>query len=274
MSVRIGNPFAYFRDKRGLPLDGGKAYIGADGADPEVAPGIVYLNAALSVVAPQPLSVIGGLLAYNGNPAQFYFSAESYAIRVRDSDGAEVFYEPSAILNATVWQPLDADLTAIAALTTTAYGRALLTYANAAALLAALGGAASGANADITSIKESTTISGGGSIAATSIGFRGVPLSGQMQGALIVLALTDAGKRVANTTGGWTIPANASVAFPTDTVIVLHNNSAVAQSVAITTDTLTLEGTTTTGTRSVLANGTARLIKTAATSWLIAGSVS
>jgi hypothetical protein len=43
-------------------------------------------------------------------------------------------------------QPLDADLTAIAALTTTSYGRSLLTLADAAALLAAAGAQASNAN--------------------------------------------------------------------------------------------------------------------------------
>ena len=51
-------------------------------------------------------------------------------------------------------QPLDSDLTAIAALTTTAFGRGLLELANAAALLAAAGGAAAShahAGEDITS---------------------------------------------------------------------------------------------------------------------------
>lgn len=51
-------------------------------------------------------------------------------------------------------QPLDSDLTAIAALTTTAFGRGLLELANAAALLSAAGGAAAShahAGEDITS---------------------------------------------------------------------------------------------------------------------------
>jgi hypothetical protein len=51
-------------------------------------------------------------------------------------------------------QPLDADLTAIAALTTTSFGRALLALANQAALLAAAGGAAAvhaHAGEDVTS---------------------------------------------------------------------------------------------------------------------------
>lgn len=40
--------------------------------------------------------------------------------------------------NATLYQPLDSDLTAIAALTTTTFGRALLTYASEAAFKAAV----------------------------------------------------------------------------------------------------------------------------------------
>ena len=133
MSVRINNPFPYFADKRGLPLDGGLAYIGADGVDPQITPVLVYLDKLLTVVAPQPIAVIGGLLCYTGNPAQFYLAASSFSIRVRDRDGAQVFYEPSAVVENTAFQPLDSDLTAIAALTTTAFGRGLLATADAAA---------------------------------------------------------------------------------------------------------------------------------------------
>jgi hypothetical protein len=55
---------------------------------------------------------------------------------------------------STVYQPLDSDLTAVAALTTTAYGRALLELANQAALLSAAGAAAAShahAGEDVTS---------------------------------------------------------------------------------------------------------------------------
>ena len=132
MSIRISNPFPYFFDKRGLPLDGGKVYIGADGVDPELTPATVYLDKLLTIVAPQPLSVIGGLISYLGNPAEIYMGAASYSIRARDDTGAQVFYEPSAVVENTAYQPLDADLTAIAALATTAYGRGVLALATTA----------------------------------------------------------------------------------------------------------------------------------------------
>ena len=273
MTIRIGNPFAYFPDRFGNPLDGGSVYIGTDGADPEASPVSVYIDEALTTAIPQPISVVSGLLTYDGNPVEVFTAAESFSIRARDSDGSQVFYTASANIDAVSYQPLDADLTAIAALSTTAFGRSLLELANAAALLSLTGAAAKGANTDITSLKEDVTLAGGGTISPAALGYRGVPLSGQTQGSTITLALSDSGKRVANTTGGWTIPANASVAFPIDTVIILHNNSTVAQTVSITSDTLTFEGTTTTGSRTVMANGTARLLKVGATSWLIAGSI-
>lgn len=56
-----------------------------------------------------------------------------------------------------LFQPLDADLTAIAALTTTATGRDLLTSASAAAIRSKAGAAASGANSDITTLTGLTT---------------------------------------------------------------------------------------------------------------------
>ncbi|WP_298810639.1 hypothetical protein [uncultured Sphingomonas sp.] len=56
-----------------------------------------------------------------------------------------------------VFQPLDTDLTAIAALTTTSTGRDLLTSASAAAIRNKAGAAASGANSDITALSGLTT---------------------------------------------------------------------------------------------------------------------
>lgn len=144
----------------------------------------------------------------------------------------------------------------------------------AATARTALSAAASGANTDITSLKENATITAGGSIAATSLGFRGLPPSGQSAGSGITLALTDAGRMVINTLGGWTIPANGSVAFPIGTTIALYNNSASAQTVAITTDTLRRAGTADTGSRTVAQRSIATIVKIAATEWVISGAAS
>lgn len=111
-----------------------------------------------------------------------------------------------------------------------------------------------------------------GTIAPASPGFRGIPASSQSSGSTITLALTDASKRVPNTSGGWVIPANASVAFPVDTVIVLYNNSASPQNISITSDTLRFAGTANTGTRALAGYGVATLMKVASTTWVISGT--
>lgn len=134
MTQRVGNPFPFFHDKRGRPLDGGKVYLGEAGQDPQLAPIDAFFDTGLTIAAPQPINVIGGLMSNDGNPAFVFVEEAQYSIRVRDADGAEVFYAASAVVDATAYQPLDADLTAIAALLTTPYGRSLLTAPDAAAL--------------------------------------------------------------------------------------------------------------------------------------------
>ena len=130
MSTRIDNPFPSFIDRRGRPLTGGSVYIGAPGADPEASPVDVFYNSALTDHAPTPIRVQGGFLVNGGFPASVYVAGNQYSMRVRDADGAEVFYNANASALADLFQPLDSDLSAIAALTTTAYGRALLAQAN------------------------------------------------------------------------------------------------------------------------------------------------
>lgn len=113
-----------------------------------------------------------------------------------------------------------------------------------------------------------------GTIDVDSPGFRGLPQSDQTPGAGITLALDDAGKSVPNTTGGWTIPSNGSVAFPIGTAIELFNNSGSAQNVAIAADTLRWEGTASTGTRALAQYGSAVIKKRTATMWTISGNIS
>jgi hypothetical protein len=135
-----------------------------------------------------------------------------------------------------------------------------------------IGAAASGVNADITSLEQSTTIAPTGVADVDSLGFRGLPQESKT--AAYTLALGDAGRHISITTGGVTIPADGTVAFPIGTTIVVYNNSSSAQNIAITTDTLRLAGTATTGTRSLAQRGLATLVKVAATEWAVTGNVS
>lgn len=69
-----------------------------------------------------------------------------------------------------------------------------------------------------------------------------------------------------------TIPANASVPFPPGTLLTFQNQGGGNMSIAITSDTLQLANTSTTGTRTLAANGIATAYKTTSTIWIISGS--
>lgn len=71
----------------------------------------------------------------------------------------------------------------------------------------------------------------------------------------------------------WTIPANASVAFPTGSRLrFVNQNAAGVLTIAITTDTMRLAGAGTTGSRTLAANGVAEAIKITSTEWIISGT--
>lgn len=271
-------------DASGNPYSGAKLYFYASPGT--TTPVDVYTTAALSVAHANPVVADAG-----GKFPNIYGStAVAYRAVMKDSTGAVTLhdFDPINAGSSSTVSSIDVSggttglsfsggpitssgtITAAGTLAVANGGTGSTTASGARSNL---GAAASGANTDITALDQDVTITATGTIASTSIGYRGLPLSGQTQGSIITLALSDASKRVANTTGGWTIPANASVAFPTDTVIVLHNNSTLSQTVAITSDTLTLAGTTTTGTRTIAANGLATLTKVGSTSWLISGNV-
>lgn len=108
-----------------------------------------------------------------------------------------------------------------------------------------------------------------------AIGFRGIPQNAQTGNYTLVMA--DAGKHIYHASGAgagdtYTIPANASVAYEVGTAITFVNSATDSVSIAITSDTMTLAGTTTTGTRTLAQNGVATAIKVTSTAWIISGS--
>ena len=98
------------------------------------------------------------------------------------------------------------------------------------------------------------------------------------QSAAYTLVIGDAGKHIFHPSADatariWTIPANASVAFPIGTAVTFVNqNAAGVITIAITTDTLRLSPGGTTGSRTLAANGMASALKVTATEWIISGS--
>lgn len=140
--TKLVNPITIFLDGRGLLLDGGYIWVGDAGTDPEIVGNQLdlFYDKALTIPAAQPLRTLGGVIVNGINLGKVYFADADFSMTVRDADSNLVFYEPTAFdLGGASYQPLDADLTAIAALSTTAFGRGFLTLADAAALRA-LGG--------------------------------------------------------------------------------------------------------------------------------------
>jgi hypothetical protein len=135
----------------------------------------------------------------------------------------------------------------------------------------AIGSAVSGATSTLTvsgSLADATLTS-----TAKSVGYLGLPQSATATSA--TLAIGDAGKHIYVTTASQTItiPANGSVAYPIGTTITfIAGASATTVLIAITTDTLRLAGGTSTGTRTLAANGMATAVKVAATTWYINGT--
>lgn len=105
--------------------------------------------------------------------------------------------------------------------------------------------------------------------------YAGIPQNSQSTA--YTLVLSDAGKHIlhpsADTTARtFTIPANASVAFPVNTAVTFVNqNAGGVITIAITTDTMRLAGAGTTGSRTLAANGVATALKITSTEWIISG---
>lgn len=131
-------------------------------------------------------------------------------------------------------------------------------------------------NAKTLAVTNSLTLAGTDSTtmtfppASASIGYLDVPQRSATAGD--TAALTDRGKHILMTTAGtYTIPANGSIAFPVGSVLT-YINGTTSCTIPITSDTMTLAGSATTGTRTLAANGIAVAIKTGTATWIISGT--
>jgi hypothetical protein len=108
-----------------------------------------------------------------------------------------------------------------------------------------------------------------------SVGFRNVPVNSQS--AAYTTVLTDAGKVIFHPSTDanartFTIDSNANVAYALGTVLTFINMTSQVVTIAITSDTMYLAGTGTTGSRSLAQYGIATAIKMTSTTWLISGN--
>jgi hypothetical protein len=121
---------------------------------------------------------------------------------------------------------------------------------------------------NITSVATAGTTS----TTAAALGYIGMPQNSTATSYTLVAG--DQGKHIYISATGQTItiPANTAVAFPIGTTIAfIAGPSATTVTIAITTDTLRLAGGTSTGTRTLAANGMATAVKVASTTWYING---
>lgn len=107
--------------------------------------------------------------------------------------------------------------------------------------------------------------------ATNAVGYLGAPQNTQNGAYTTVMA--DAGKHLYHTSATahtWTIDSNANVAYPIGTVLTFVNESGGGNvTLAITSDTL--RWTSSTGSRTLAANGTATALKVASTTWRLTG---
>lgn len=106
-------------------------------------------------------------------------------------------------------------------------------------------------------------------------GFRTIPQNSQSAAYTTVAA--DSGKHVLHPAADtnartYTIDSNANVAYPVGTAITFVNETSQVVTIAITSDTLVLAGSTTTGSRSLAQNGVATALKVTSTKWIISGT--
>lgn len=111
--------------------------------------------------------------------------------------------------------------------------------------------------------------------ASASVGYLNVPQNSKSAAYTTVLA--DSGKHIYHPASDanartFTIDSHANVAYPLGTAISFVNMTSQVVTIAITSDTLYLAGTGTTGSRSLAQYGVATALKVENTQWIISGS--
>ena len=106
----------------------------------------------------------------------------------------------------------------------------------------------------------------------TSVGYLGTPLN--TQNTAYTFIMSDAGKTIYHTSAtahSYAIPANGSVAYPIGTIICIENESG-AGDITLSINTDTLRWNSSTGTRTIAANGSAAIKKVDSTTWRLVGA--
>jgi len=156
-----------------------------------------------------------------------------------------------------------------------------LTIADGKTLTASNSITLAGTDAKTLTVSNSITLAGTDSTvmtfppASASVGYLNVPINSQSAAYTTVLA--DSGKAIFHPSTDanvrtFTIDSNANVAYALGTVLTFINMTSQVVTIAITSDTMYLAGTGTTGNRSLAQYGMATAIKMTSTTWIISGS--
>jgi hypothetical protein len=94
-ALSIQPTYPIFTDIDGQPLEAGYVWIGTANLDPQTNPINVYWDAALTILAPQPIRTLAGYPSNNGTPARLYVNSD-YSIRVMNKNGSTVYSAPAA----------------------------------------------------------------------------------------------------------------------------------------------------------------------------------
>jgi hypothetical protein len=94
-ALSIQPAYPIFTETDGQPLENGYIWIGQTNLDPQVNPINVYFDAALTILAPQPIRTLNGYPSRSGTPARLYVDSD-YSIRVQNRNGSTVYSAPAA----------------------------------------------------------------------------------------------------------------------------------------------------------------------------------
>lgn len=178
----------------------------------------------------------------------------------------------TSINKVTITQPAtSATLTVANGKTLTASNTITFTATDGSTLAIGTGGTlGTGAYATIANYATVASPTFTGIVSDPAGAMRGIPQNAKTGAYTLVLG--DVGKHISNTTGGFVIPANASVAFPIGTAVTFYNNSGSNQTISITSDTLRYAGSASTGSRTLAQYGIATALKVDTTVWAISGA--
>jgi hypothetical protein len=91
MSTSVLTPFPLFYDADGVPLEEGYIYVGVAGLNPETNPQLVYWDAALTIVAAQPVRTLNGYPSNSGTPGMIYTSTTNFSVTVKTKAAVTVY---------------------------------------------------------------------------------------------------------------------------------------------------------------------------------------